>query len=421
MRTAGADLEFVFKKTIADDKEWKRRRLDDYKEGCQIIAKIAKVQRFETLEKIYRRGDRFPYNTMILVCLIQSAEKFGKVHGCNSSKGKPSVQQVELARLKEAAWLMGLDTFYFLLPGPWKIWCDSQLDMKKMTVQQLDPNLVMAHFDLKPQQAPLFACLIGDLQSIPRVNRKVMEHFGSKSLFPNAAKFIRKLSSESTEGMIQECIEKIFGGAVDDFVIEDFKKTLKTFEIDESVETDEILDMVKNDFLSIAEEIITNQPIFVNPSYLDMQKKDMKSLNDLTLPFIQKTAGILLKNLNDPEPRSLVLLMSHDGDFVHVPVEPIFPEFEIPPLKALIAGDSSTSEKMQMLFWITDLTLKDFELPVIPEEYLVDCIILLYLMKHKSLKMIDSRCILKTLVDARRKTVPLEVSTEYPEVVNERA
>jgi hypothetical protein len=416
-------LEFVFKKTIADDKEWKRRRLDDYKEGTEVIKKIEKVQTFERLEQIYRRGDRFPYNTMILVCIIQSAEKFGLVHGCNSIKAKPSVQQVEMARVKEAAWIMGLDTFYFLLPGPWKIWCDSELNMKDMTVQELDPNVVMSHLELKPEQAPIFACLVGDLQSIPRVNRKVIDHFGFRSLFHNAAKFIRKLSSTSTDGMIQEIVEKIFGDKVDAFVAEDFKKTVKTFEINEHVEVKnfEILELVKNDFMSIAEEILTNQPIFINPSYLDMRKTDMMNINDLVLPFIQKTAGIILKNLDDPDPRSLVLLMTHNSDFVHVPVLPIFPHFEVPKLKVLLRGEMSTIDKMEILFWITDLTLKDFELPVIPEEFIVDCIILLYLMKNKSLKMIDSRCILKTLVDARRRAVPLEVSTEYPEIVNERA
>lgn len=71
LQAAGADLEFVFKKTIADDKEWKKRRLEDYKDGCDIIRTIGRVKDFERLEKIYRRGDRFPYNPMILVCLIQ--------------------------------------------------------------------------------------------------------------------------------------------------------------------------------------------------------------------------------------------------------------------------------------------------------------------------------------------------------------
>lgn len=224
--------------------------------------------------------------------------------------------------------------------------------------------------------------------------------------------------------MINETVEKIFGNKIEDFIAENFMKTIKSFEIDENAETKvemEILDMVKNDFLNLAEEILLNQPIFINPSFLDMRKQDMMTLNDLVVPLIQRTTGILLKNNEDKEARSLILLVTHGGDFVQVPIEPIFPEFEVPPLKIVLNGDLSTMEKMQVLFWITDLSLLDYELPVIPEEYLVDCIILLYLMKNKSLKFQDARCILKTLVDARRREIPLEVSTEYPETVYEKA
>lgn len=424
LKSAGAKLEFFFKKTVADDEEWKRRRLADYYMGCELITMIGEVKKFEGLQKIFRREDKFPYNPMILVCLIQSAQKFGSVHGCNSLKGKPSVQQVELAQEKDAAWIMGLDTYYFLLPGKWKIWCDTELKMNKMMIRELDPNVVMKHFELTPEQSPLFACLIGDLQSTPRVVKKVTEHFGSKSLFTNAAKCIRELKSTSIDENIQGIVEKIFGSKIEPFIADDFKKSIKTFEINHEVETKvdwEILEMVQNDFLSIAEDILLNSPIFINPAGLDLRKTDMKTINDSILPFIQRTAGVLLKNQNDPEPRSIVLLVSHEGEFIHAPIEIIFPHFEVPPLKVLLAGDMSTMDKLQMLFWITDLELKDFELPVIPEEYVADCIILLYLLKNQSLKLIEARCILKTLVDARSRAFPLEVSTEYPEVVDERA
>lgn len=118
LKSAGAELEFVFKKTVNNDIEFLRRRLRDYHLGCEIIETIAKYKGdFDKLSKLYKFEEKFPYNTLILVALIQSAEKFGPVHGCNSHKGKPTVQQVELARSKDAAFLMGLDTFYFIQPG----------------------------------------------------------------------------------------------------------------------------------------------------------------------------------------------------------------------------------------------------------------------------------------------------------------
>lgn len=424
LKSSGAELEFVFKKTVSNDIEFLRRRLRDYHCGCEIIATIEKFGGdFEKLSKIYKFEEKFPYNTLILVALIQSAKKFGPVHGCNSHKGKPTVQQVELARSKDAAFLMGLDTFYFIQPGKWKVWCDSKVDMEKMTIQELDPNVVMTHFGLEVSQAPLFACLIGDLQSSPAYQSKVVHHFG-KNLFMGAAKFLNKLKATTIEGQIAEVIEKIFGSKADPQIAEDFLESVKTFEIDEEFESKvspNILELVKNDFMSVAEEILLNAPIFINPAFMPLVTSDMKSINDLVLPLIQKTTGILLKNSADDEQRSLVLLMSNEGKFVHVPIEAITPDFEVPSLEVLLSGEMSTMEKMEMLLWLTQVEVTDTQLITIPEEYIADCIILLYLMKNQSLKLIDARCILKTIVDARRATVPLEISTEYPEKLNERA
>lgn len=292
-----------------------------------------------------------------------------------------------------------------------------------MTIQELDPNVVMAYLDLKPSQAPMFACLVGDLQTQTKYQLKVIHFFG-KNLFMGASKFLRKLKATTAEGQVEEIVQRIFGPKADPQIAQDFVESLITFEIDEEFESKvspAILELVKNDFMSIAEEILINVPIFINPALMPLVNSDMKSINDLVLPLIQKTTGILLKNSTDDEPRSLVLLVSNEGQFEHVPIVAITPEFDVPSLEVLLSGKMATMQKMEMLFWLTEVEVNDTQLITIPEEYLVDCIILLYLMKNQSLKLIDARCILKTLVDARRRAVPLEFSTEYPEKLNERA
>lgn len=423
LKDAGCDLEFVFKKTVADDQDFLTRRLRDYRMGCEIIKTIKNVKSFDKVITMFNNEEKFPYNTMILVAIIQSAAKFGTVHGCNTLKGKPAVQQIDLATKKDAAWILGLDTMYFIMPGKWKIWCDTMLNMHEMTVQELDPNVVMAHFELQPLQGPLFACLAGDLKSSFQVTAKVSQHLG-KLVFEHAARFLRRIKATSTDDIIQETVSKIFGDKANPAINADFKNSLKSFEIDHEVATKvdmEVLEMVKDDFMSIAEEILLNMPIFIYPVYLDLSKSDMTSINELVLPIIQKTAGIMLKSLDDNEPRQLILLKGHDKLFSSEPVEVCTPEFDVPSLKTIIAGEMPESEKMDILFWITGIRIPTSEMLAIEQEYLVDCLILMYALKHSSMKLIDARCILKTLVDARRRSIPLEISTEYPETVNERA
>ena len=292
--------------------------------------------------------------------------------------------------------------------------------MEDMTVQELDPKLVMKHFNLQPNEAPLFACLVGDLRS-SKISNKVVHHFG-KNLFPTAAKFMNKLEAGSMDIKIEEIVEKIFGTRADPQAVDDFKLTVKSFEIDDNFEAcvdKSLLEMVKNDFMSFAEEILLNLPIFISPSFLDLRSNDMKSINDLVMPLIQKTAGVLLKSSEDFEPRTLILLADHDADFSHYQIEAIIPGLKIPPLEVLFAGDMSTPEKMDLLFWITDLEVLDAFIKDFPEEYVADCLILIYLLKNESLKLIDARCILKTLVDARCQS--FEFSTEYPDKINDRA
>lgn len=401
------------------------RRLSDYHRGIELLDDIKKIKDFEKLSKMYTNNNKFPYNTMILVSIIQTAKKFGTIHGCNVLKGKPTAQQVELAKEKDAAWIMGLDTYYFLMPGSWKIWSDTKLNMKAMTIQELDPNVVLSHFNLKPEQTPLFACLIGDLKSNRRVSKQINDFFGTKAPFLNAAKFLNRIGTDRPiEEIIQDVIDKIFGVKAEPYINKEFLKVLKSFEINNEYETNvdkDILMAVSNDFVSIAEEILTNQPIFINPSFLDLRSTDMKTINELTIPFIQKTAGVLLKNLNDLEPRVLMMMDRHNGDFIKYPIEVIFPDFPVPSLNELIAGGIPEATKMDLLSYISDMDIKIDSIKNISEEYLADCVILMYLMKNQSLKYIDARCILKTLVDARRRSVRLDISTEYPKEIDERA
>lgn len=116
-----------------------------------------------------------------------------------------------------------------------------------------------------------------------------------------------------------------------------------------------------------------------------------------------------------------MLLDRHDQEFVQLPVKPIFPDFDVPALEILLSGSMAAVNKMKLLFFLTDLPLTEDELMVIPKYFLVDCVILLYLIRHQSLTLLDARCIFKTLVEARNRMIPLDISTDYPEKINDRA
>lgn len=137
-----------------------------------------------------------------------------------------------------------------------------------------------------------------------------------------------------TDEILEEVAVKMLGKNYNPLIKEDIKKSLASYKSNPNAETTldpDIMNMIRNDFLSFAEEILLNKTsIFITPVFLNLNNKDMVDFNTLVFPFIQKTAGILLKNSEDKSPRKIRLLESAEGKFVEVPLEVIYPEFDVP-------------------------------------------------------------------------------------------
>lgn len=291
----------------------------------------------------------------------------------------------------------------------------------------MDKDVIMAHLQIKDYHAPLFKTLSGKLRSDEEILKKVSMHFGNQSKIPSVARFVRRQQYPLTDQSYINMAKEIFGQNSNAKFIEDLKANVeKPLEEEPCISkfdlNDDILMIIKNDFLSHAENILLNQqPIFTTPVFLDLNSPDMENYNKLILPWIQKTAGILLKNHPTEEILEIFILENTDEGFKKIPLEIIYPDFDVPPLKVLLKGELSTFNKMKILFWLMEFELSDIELPAIPEEYIVDCMILIYLVKKSSLTVLDARCILKTLVESRNMAIPNEYSTEYPKKINSRA
>lgn len=336
LKNAGAELVFVFKKSSGDDNEFLKRRLSDYNDAVQLLKKIEKIKSFEKLSSIYQKfnGRGIAYNVLILVTMIQTAKNYGSVHGANSIDCKPSVMQADLAGSLNAAWVLGLDTYFFFLPGSWKIWTEDKLNMEEMTIEEYDKDAILKHFEMDFEHMQMMAILSGDIQTKQNFRQKISDYFGTKNKFNTIKCFIKKLSFPITDEILEEVAVKMLGKNYNPLIKEDIKKSLASYKSNPNAETTldpDIMNMIRNDFLSFAEEILLNKTsIFITPVFLNLNNKDMIDFNTLVFPFIQKTAGILLKNSEDKSPRKIRLLESAEGKFVEVPLEVIYPEFDVP-------------------------------------------------------------------------------------------
>ena len=164
-----------------NDQEFLTRRSDDYKSALQLLDNIQTVQEFEKLLE-NSKLNRYPFNVMVTLCMIQSAEKYGKVYGFDSAKHLPSILMAQFANKGKCSWILGLSTFKFLLAGDWKIWSDEKLDMENMKVLEINKEAILEHFQINYHHAPLFFTFTDKLDCEENIKRKASNHFGTVSI-----------------------------------------------------------------------------------------------------------------------------------------------------------------------------------------------------------------------------------------------
>ncbi|KAG5680210.1 hypothetical protein PVAND_009735 [Polypedilum vanderplanki] len=420
MVDAGAKLVFMYKRAKFDDDEFLSKSNTEYRKSLELYQKLEKVNDSAKQRKILRESTQLPHNHLVLMAMIQSAKKFGEVHYVNSYDYKAVLVQREFIMKNNATWVIGLDTYFFLMDGDWKIFADDTLDQAKSTIDEIDKNAIAKHFELENKHLPLFAVVLGDFDSVYKC--KLYSFFGSVSKFENAIRFVKDFEYPLTDESYVAIIDKIYGHKYDPKVINDLKKSVEQFMIRE-IETgidSEIVDIIKDDFFNYAPEILMKKvPVFICADMIDLSNEHTKDYNELILPFIQKTAGILLKNLEDKETRK-ILLMTDNIKYQQHPLEPIYPEFDVPSLKTILSGEMSTFDKEKLLFFIIGEKLQSIELPCIGDDYFIDTLILLHLINKKKITVTEARCIMQTIFDTRNHTFDPQ-SIVYPKIFNMRA
>lgn len=409
LQAAGSDLQFVFKKQNMRDSDWQQRRLDDYENAIKIIDEITRVKELEKLDWMFSNNDKLPYNSLILSSLIQSAMKFGKVHGLNENNGNPMSQFTELIKSEHADYAMGLNSYLFLTLDI-KIWSDLDMNMAEYSAKEINPIIIRKKLNVKPDDVPLFSVLAGYLKSTPEVCLKVKNHFGTINSFQLISNFIynaRRISSPDT--LIDTMVEKIFGRTQDNAkIVRDFRNSLDYFNvcIDKKTFrniTNERLERMQNDFTNFGEDILFNNLMFINPIFCDLRRDDIKSINELVMPLLEKTAGKLLFDVNDKADRYVMVLENIDEGFVTLTLKPKYlgPDFNL------------------LRFAVDFPTEISIEFEKIPHEYHLDIYVLFYLLRNKSIRIIEAALAMKTLVDVRRRTIACD--RDPPEIVSERA
>lgn len=273
LRENGAVLVFLMKKSQTREGDFLEYSEDHYVTRCEVSDVIETLKSTSKIIDHYDKPKKawFPLNHTTEMVLAQTAAKYGKVYGMDTLNLKPSTVHVQIAEKHNALAIIGTDTYYIFYEGRWKIWSDNSLDMQNMTIREFDKDFILKDLGLTVAQAPLFVVLAGGLYSSTENNKKVYHFFKPwiEKTFKTVPKYINQQRFPLTDESFASIVEEIFGHR-DEKIIDEFRRSINLMDTkfepkSESRIDRNIMENFENEFISFANLILTNSPIFVPP------------------------------------------------------------------------------------------------------------------------------------------------------------
>lgn len=277
LRENGAVLVFLMKKSRAREEDFVRVCENHYDTQCEISDVIETLKGTSKIIRHYERLQSppyFPLNFTTCMVLAQVASKYGKIYGMDTLNQKPCTVHVQILEKHKAMAIIGSDTYYFFYEGRWKIWSHNSLDLENMTIREYNKELILKDLGLTVEQGPLFVALSGGLYSSYENIKKIYHFFKpwnekTRKNFLSIPRFINKRSFPLTDESLGLIVEEIFGRR-DEKIFEEFRITIQTMNTKFEPERDprfdwNIMETFENEFVSIANLILMNSPIFIPP------------------------------------------------------------------------------------------------------------------------------------------------------------
>jgi len=141
----------------------------------------------------------------------------------------------------------------------------------------------------------------------------------------------------------------------------------------------------------------------------------------LMMPIIKRQMGVLLQHENDPLLTRWIAVKRHpDEDYVKIRIQPQYPLFSIPQVHELFDYRIQLLDGMRwcLLCWMISDNLKPHIIQKIPPNYLVNILVLYFLIETNQLTILEADAFLLTIDEVNKGQIAKVL--EYPKHLNER-
>jgi len=391
---------------------WTERQEHKYRDNISVLDKIYQNQRLSDF------GGRFFLNTSKFL-IEELAIKYGELKYAVSLECDQ-----ELARFASnnfnvlAVFSNDTDFLIFANGGKrWRYFSTNHLNVKTLTTKEYSRKALRYQLKLSDYQLSIMATIAGNdlirFQEVQKWHKESLKLTTVEQKFPALAEYVRTNFPEHADHMasLKKLADEIFKDT-SDRCINRILASIKSYSTDfnEIKPDDPTLRYCLQHHHLFSFNVFNRSPFNFSMVFFDLRKTDMPSYYDLSVPMLQRQAGVLQASYQLNYGVKLIVYGKRFHIEKHQPhqVSPIMPFFDVPPIEELYSESNKYDAlRMKLLKWTVDWKkLKHFDLEEIPDRYMIDVLTLVFLLRKNAITSKEADILLWTIKNAENKTIP---------------
>ncbi|XP_037916532.1 uncharacterized protein LOC119654947 [Hermetia illucens] len=433
----GIEMHFFLDGPIKPEKcpQWCHRKNSEY-ENQKVLFENLKAK--EPLNYRFRRYLKTYYENYLRV-----AKKYGRIF--LSLENECDLDLVENASRVHPMAVCTSNSDFLVMEGDFPIWKTDDFNLETMAVHVWNKRRMRESLGLEQWQMPIFATLCGNDSE----ESKLVEHIHAslpqgirydksgkmqkaiadlvQKTFKDKAKVNVELSELIYgEGRCQSSWNEVFA-AVKTSLDYYYCRTYKETQIEPSWLREHVMKTTSLTVLSIYKKDI----LYISQRFIDLSINDVCSFSDLVLPLLRREIGLVFSNNRDAHKDAkhpICLKPNIDEPFAIHYFEPIFPDFEVPPLDDILAADEdfvTLEEKLRLFSWIVAPKRSEVKVELLEKLlktiFIVPAVITNYLVKEGQITPDEADVLLLTVFEASKMDMEKMEGMSPPAELDERA
>lgn len=433
-----ADLIFFEDGPVEDEKIEIRNSVRDerYSDMINILQHIYEGTPIRQISNNgNERGKELPRASCMVDAIHAKAKQYGQII-LTGKKGCDAEIVHYANNHQNVLAILGNDSDFLIFPGKWRYFSVRELNITSLKTMEYDREVLRNHLDLSNEELYILSTLAGNYW-IPYDNVRPIhgELFGhdADQKFPAIANYIKKNLKINFRQLIKTIADILQDTRSQ--TIHSIKKSLVQYNTEYLAQyynkkTDPLsplLDFCLTNHIKFVYQVLIDFPRRIIVDYYDMQRTDFPDYNKILLDLSLRQIGVVVKNKKKTcfgtYRHKIICKQSHEDGYEMIFVEPIYPLCPIPELLQLLNRNEFPQHdnvRLELLKWmVADEKLRDVDILSIPQQYLLDVLVLVHLTQNGFITIREADMILFTIMQVERAMIPDEL--EPPEQLNDRA